>query len=74
MMEKIEVNGDNTHPLYEWLKSQKSSLMLGRIKWNFEKFLVGKDGQVLTRFIPTTEPAAFEKDVEAALASDIGKL
>jgi glutathione peroxidase len=70
MFSKIEVNGANAHPLYKWLKSEKSGLLgLEGIKWNFTKFLVGKDGQVLKRYAPTDTPASIKKDIEAALAA-----
>ena len=69
MFAKIDVNGDDTHPLYRWLKTEKSGLLGGRIKWNFTKFLVGRDGQVIERFAPTTTPADLEKDVVVALAA-----
>ncbi|WP_182378543.1 glutathione peroxidase [Nocardioides sp. WS12] len=69
MFSKIEVNGDNAHPLYQWLKDQQSGL-LGRegIKWNFTKFLIGRDGSVIDRFAPTTKPSKISKDIEKALA------
>lgn len=51
MMEKIDVNGDDAHPLYQWLKKQKSSLMMETIKWNFEKFLIDQQGNVVDRFV-----------------------
>jgi glutathione peroxidase-family protein len=61
ILEKIEVNGDNTHPLYEWLKSQKSGLLgIRRIKWNFEKFVIDAEGKVVERYCPTTEPLAMK--------------
>lgn len=67
-MQKIEVNGDNAHPLFEWLKEQKSGLLgLKRIKWNFEKFLIGKDGQVKGRWASVTGPASLEKEILAEL-------
>jgi glutathione peroxidase len=69
MMDKIDVNGSNAHPLYEWLKSEKSGLLGGKIKWNFTKFLVGKDGQVIERYAPTTKPEKLTDDIEKALAS-----
>ncbi|KND02016.1 uncharacterized protein SPPG_02520 [Spizellomyces punctatus DAOM BR117] len=63
IMEKVEVNGDNVHPVYEWLKEQKAGLLgLRRIKWNFEKFLIDKDGKVVARYASTTEPASVGKD------------
>ncbi len=68
MFAKVDVNGDDEHPLFAWLKSQKKGLLGGRVKWNFTKFLVGRDGQVIERYSPNTEPAALEDDVRAALA------
>ena len=68
MFSKIEVNGAKAHPLYKWLKSEKSGLLgLEGIKWNFTKFLVGKDGQVLKRYAPTDTPEKIEKDLAALL-------
>ena len=65
---KIEVNGANTHPLYQYLKSQARGLLGSEaIKWNFTKFLVDKDGKVVRRFAPTDTPKGIEKDVAAAL-------
>ena len=69
MFAKIEVNGDGTHPLFRWLKKERSGLLGGAIKWNFTKFLVGKDGQVLKRFSPTTDPAKISGKIEEALAA-----
>jgi glutathione peroxidase len=69
MMEKVDVNGSNAHPLYEWLKSEKGGLLGGKIKWNFTKFLVGKDGQVIERYAPTTKPEKLTDDIEKALAA-----
>ena len=70
LMAKCEVNGDQAHPFYRWLKQQKPGLLGSEaIKWNFTKFLVGRDGQVIERFAPTTTPADLEKDVVAALAA-----
>lgn len=69
MMEKIEVNGDNESPLYAYLKSEKSGLLgLKRIKWNFEKFLVGKDGRVVERFSSLTEPKKISSQIEKLLS------
>src|SRR5262245_46459926 len=56
MFSKIEVNGSGAHPLYKWLKDEHGGLLGGAIKWNFTKFLVGRDGTVLDRFAPTTTP------------------
>lgn len=68
MMAKINVNGDAAHPLYQWLKSEAPG-MLGTegIKWNFTKFLIGKDGRVLKRYAPQDAPAKLVGDIEAAL-------
>jgi glutathione peroxidase len=68
MMAKIDVNGPKAHPLYAWLKSRKKGLLGSEsVKWNFTKFLVGRDGEVIGRFGPTVEPKALESAVEAAL-------
>ncbi|KFN51646.1 Gpo [Arenimonas malthae CC-JY-1] len=68
MFAKVEVNGGNTHPLWKWLKSEKSGLLgLEGIKWNFTKFLVGRDGQVIRRYAPTDKPESIAKDIEKAL-------
>lgn len=69
LFSKIEVNGDGAHPLYQWLRSQKGGLLGSKIKWNFTKFLVGKDGQVIARYSPTTKPAKITDDINKALAS-----
>jgi glutathione peroxidase len=69
MMEKVDVNGSEAHPLYAWLKSEKGGLLGGKIKWNFTKFLVGKDGQVIERYAPTTKPEKIAADIEKALGS-----
>ena len=67
MFEKVDVNGDDAHPLFTWLKKEKSGLLGGKIKWNFTKFLVGRDGQVIDRYAPTTKPEDLEGDVVTAL-------
>jgi glutathione peroxidase len=67
MFAKIDVNGSREHPLYAWLKSEKGGLLGARIKWNFTKFLVGRDGTVLGRYAPNTDPADLAGDVEKAL-------
>jgi glutathione peroxidase len=70
MMAKIEVNGAGAHPLYQWLAAEAPGLLGSKsIKWNFTKFLVGKDGQVLKRYAPTDTPASLAKDIQAALAA-----
>ncbi|AKU14692.1 glutathione peroxidase [Luteipulveratus mongoliensis] len=68
MFDKVDVNGQNTHPLYAWLKDQKGGAVGSRIKWNFTKFLVGKDGQVIKRYGSTTKPEKIADDIKAALA------
>ena len=70
MMGKIDVNGPAAHPLYKWLSAEAPGLLGSKsIKWNFTKFLVGKDGQVIRRYAPTDKPADMTNDVEAALAA-----
>ncbi|ABD68236.1 Glutathione peroxidase [Rhodoferax ferrireducens T118] len=70
MMAKIDVNGAQAHPLYQWLTQEAPGLLGSKaIKWNFTKFLVGKDGQVLKRYAPTATPASLAKDIETALAA-----
>jgi glutathione peroxidase len=70
MMSKIDVNGDAAHPLYKWLTKEAPGLLGTKgIKWNFTKFLVGKDGAVIKRYAPTDTPASLAKDIEAALAA-----
>ncbi len=70
MMEKIDVNGAGAHPLYKWLvKAAPGLLGSEAIKWNFTKFLVGPDGNVIKRYAPQTEPKELEKDIVAALAA-----
>jgi glutathione peroxidase len=68
MMRKIDVNGPKTHPLYAYLKRTKKGVLgTENIKWNFTKFLVNRDGQVVGRFAPTVEPKALEGAIEALL-------
>jgi glutathione peroxidase len=70
MMAKIDVNGPDADPLYQWVTKEAPGLLGSTaIKWNFTKFLVGKDGQVIKRYAPNDEPAKLAKDIEAALAS-----
>ena len=69
MMAKVDVNGPNAHALWQWLKKEAPGLLGDAVKWNFTKFLVGRDGRVLQRFAPNTAPAAIRADVEAALAA-----
>ena len=70
MFAKIEVNGDGAHPLYQWLKDEKRGVLGGAIKWNFTKFLLGRDGTVLARFGSTKDPADLTDDIEKALAAE----
>ena len=68
LMGKIDVNGTGTPPLYDWLKSEAPGLMGTRsIKWNFTKFLIGRDGKVVRRYAPTDKPESIEKDIAALL-------
>ena len=68
MFDKVQVNGAAAHPLWKWLKSEKAGLLgLEGIKWNFTKFLIGRDGRVAGRFAPTVEPKALEGAIEALL-------
>jgi len=63
MFAKIDVNGDNTDPLFTFLKEQKKGLLSKNIKWNFTKFLIDGNGQVVERYAPTTEPSKIEEDL-----------
>ena len=63
MMQKIDVNGDNEHPLYTWLKKQEGGFLTDGIKWNFTKFLVNRQGEVVDRYAPTTKPGAIESEI-----------
>jgi glutathione peroxidase len=67
MFDKIEVNGDRAHPLYRYLKGEKSGLLGPSIKWNFTKFLIDRSGKVVARHAPTTTPEALTKEIEALL-------
>ena len=65
---KIDVNGDHAHPLYAWLKHEAAGILgTEAIKWNFTKFLIGRDGTPLTRFAPFTTPEKMEASIVAAL-------
>jgi glutathione peroxidase len=67
MFDKIDVNGDNAHPLYQYLRGEKSGLLGSSIKWNFTKFLIDRSGKVVARYAPTTTPESLTKDIEALL-------
>ena len=70
MMSKIQVNGAKAHPLWKWLTSEAPGILGSQaIKWNFTKFLVGRDGKVIKRYAPTDSPESMKKDIEAALAA-----
>ena len=69
MMAKVKVNGAEAHPLWQWLKAQAPGLLgTEGVKWNFTKFLVGRDGRVRKRYAPNDTPESLRKDIEAALA------
>ena len=67
MFEKIDVNGENTHPIYKYLKSNAKGIFGNEIKWNFTKFLIDVEGNVVDRFAPTTTPNKIRKDIEKLL-------
>ncbi|KAJ4477296.1 glutathione peroxidase-like protein [Lentinula aciculospora] len=70
LMKKSEVNGDNTNEVYQFLKSQKSGILgLTRIKWNFEKFLIDKQGNVVNRWASTTTPQAIDEEIAKLVAA-----
>jgi glutathione peroxidase len=70
MMAKVDVNGASATPLYQWLTAEAPGLLGSKaIKWNFTKFLVGKDGSVIKRYAPTDTPASLARDIQAALAA-----
>ncbi len=69
LMSKVEVNGKGTHPVFAFLKAKTSRLLGGGVKWNFTKFLVGRDGKTVKRFSPATDPLKLESDIEAALSA-----
>ncbi|WP_137919450.1 glutathione peroxidase [Hydrogenophaga sp. 2FB] len=70
MMAKIDVNGSDADPLYQWLTAEAPGLLGSKaIKWNFTKFLVGKDGRVIKRYAPQDAPEKLSSDIEAALAA-----
>ena len=70
MMGKVDVNGDNAAPVWKWLTAEAPGILGTKtIKWNFTKFLVGKDGKVIKRFAPNDSPESLRGDIEAALAA-----
>jgi glutathione peroxidase len=64
---KVDVNGEHAHPLYRWLRAEKGGVLGDKIKWNFTKFLVGRDGKPVKRYGSTTKPEKLAPDVEKAL-------
>ncbi|PUA81140.1 glutathione peroxidase [Nocardioides currus] len=64
---KVDVNGTDAHPLFAWLRGEKRGLLGGKIKWNFTKFLIGRDGEVISRHSPTTDPTKLAGDIEKVL-------
>jgi glutathione peroxidase len=70
MMSKVKVNGADAHPLYQWLTAEAPGILGSKgIKWNFTKFLVGRDGRVIKRYAPQDAPEKIAKDIETALAA-----
>lgn len=67
MFAKIDVNGDEAHPLFNYLKQNKGGMFSNDIKWNFTKFLIDREGNVVKRFAPTTKPSKMKKDIEKLL-------
>ncbi|RFB14731.1 glutathione peroxidase [Bacillus sp. HNG] len=67
MFAKVDVNGENADPLFQFLKEEQKGVLSKAIKWNFTKFLVDRNGQVVERYAPQTEPAKIEKDIEKVL-------
>jgi len=67
IFEKTDVNGPNAHPVFKWLTAKLPGLLGSKVKWNFTKFLVGRDGRPLRRFAPTTQPAKIEGEIRKAL-------
>lgn len=65
---KLEVNGTNTHPLYQFLKTEKWGILGDELKWNFTKFLIDREGHVIERYAPTTSPLSMKEDIEKLIA------
>lgn len=63
LFEKVDVNGEKAHPLYKYLRREAKGLFSDKIKWNFTKFLIDKQGNVIRRYAPTVKPSAIEKDI-----------
>jgi glutathione peroxidase len=71
MFAKVDVNGSKAHPLFNWLKGEAKGMLGGRIKWNFTKFLVGRDGIVVDRYAPNHTPEKLTPKIEQALAQPV---
>ncbi|MBS0400933.1 MAG: glutathione peroxidase, partial [Proteobacteria bacterium] len=69
VMAKTEVNGPHAHPLFAWLKAEAPGLLGSSIKWNFTKFLIGRDDRVIRRYAPQVTPASIASDIESALSA-----
>lgn len=67
MFDKIDVNGEHTHPIFKYLKNEQGGFLGSKIKWNFTKFLIDKNGQAVDRYAPQTEPASIARDIEKIL-------
>lgn len=74
LTEKINVNGNNTHPIFKYLKKQLGGILGSTIKWNFTKFIITADGKPYKRYAPTTKPEKLEKDIEHLLKHEVGKV
>ena len=70
LTEKVDVNGKHTHEVFEYLKKEKGGFLGSKIKWNFTKFLVDKNGNVVKRYAPTTTPDKIEKDIRKLLSAN----
>ncbi len=71
IMDKINVNGSQAHPIYDWLKAKSGGFFGDAIKWNFTKFLIGRDGYVIKRYAPITRPEKLIGDIEKALSQSL---
>ncbi|HEY5524515.1 MAG TPA: glutathione peroxidase, partial [Clostridium sp.] len=67
MFEKINVNGEDAHPLYKFLQNEAKGILGGKIKWNFTKFLINREGEVIERYAPATALVKMKKDIEKLL-------
>src|SRR5690606_10006851 len=71
MFAKVDVNGATAHPLWTWLRTERGGILGDAIKWNFTKFLLGRDGRVIKRYAPQTTPEQLAADIEQALAAPV---